>query len=81
MKVSEMIRQAAPTYRITIKDPLKGWLNLDKKTIYTATREMGHTGGFWRIISLKKDVPDWNVHVIETNQELKKLQGRGFKEV
>jgi hypothetical protein len=80
MKVSEMLRQAAPTYRIIAKDPLKGWLNLDKKTIYEATRHVGAHGAYWNIPSLKKDVPDYAVHVIQTDEELKKLQSKGFKE-
>lgn len=81
MKISQLLRQAAPVYRITVTDPLKGWLNLDKKTIYKATRELVNTDTYWHLISLKKDVPDYVVHVISTNQEYRTLKSKGYKEV
>jgi hypothetical protein len=79
MRISSLLRQAA-TYSITVTDALKGWLNLDKKTIYEATREVGRNGAFWHLTKLKKDVPDWAVHVIETKEELQKLKNKGYKQ-
>lgn len=79
MKVSHFLKQAAPTYKIVVTDALKGWLNLDKKTIYEATRLVGDRGAYWHIERLKKDVPDYAVHVVASEAELQKLKAKGYK--